>query len=95
MPNLFSKLLREWRESRKWTLLHMSQELARHNFDYDQSTLGKYERKERIPPGEFLAHLTCIGLSHEKATEWAYAIGTEFSLDILINYERARRNQRC
>jgi transcriptional regulator with XRE-family HTH domain len=94
-PILFGKLLREWRKSRQWTLEQLATELSKRGFEYDSSTLGKYERKERAPSGEFLAHLTCVGLSSEKALDWALAIGREFGIDTTLDYQRAKKNVRC
>lgn len=94
-PNLFGELLRNWRNSRNWTLAEFAAQLRNKGFDYDPSTLGKYERKERTPDGSFLAHLTCIGLEPTRAADWALAIGREAGIDIHRSFQRARQQVRC
>lgn len=93
--SLFGELLRQWRsETLELSLSGFARKLSDCGFEYSVSVLARYERGERKPGGEFLAHLSlCFNLSEERALLWLRALGIEYVRDLVDGYSKTISSQ--
>jgi transcriptional regulator with XRE-family HTH domain len=85
---LFGGLLHQWRtETLNLSLEEFTSKLSGCGFVYSVSAIARYERGERTPGGEFIAHLAiCFNLTEESAVTWLETLSIEYLSNITSDY---------